>query len=131
MDPSQKELAFAKEQVEQAKLQAQDFIVGDARDLAALASQAFNAVLFLGPLIHLTERAERAKALAELGRVLEPGGVAIVSYLNSWGLVPPGVGQQDGPRFKEIALLRMVGTFRAKLSVLHPRCPGPDCHLES
>ncbi len=41
-----------------------------------VASQAFNAVLFLGPLIHLTERAERTKALAELGRVLEPGGVA-------------------------------------------------------
>ena len=107
VDPAEKQLAFAKEQFEQAKLQAQDFIVADARDLAVLASQAFDAALFLGPLIHLTEGPERAKALAELVRVLEPGGVAIVSYLNSWGLVRTGV--TDFPdRYRDISFLRAM-----------------------
>ena len=107
LDPAEKELAFAKEQFEQAKLTAQDFIVADARDLAVLASKAFDAVRFLGPLIHLTQGSERTKALAELVRVLAPGGVAIVSYLNSWGLVRTGV--TDFPdRYRDISFLRAM-----------------------
>ena len=107
MDPSEKQLAFAKEQFEQAKLQAQDFIIADARALPMLASQSFDAALFLGPLIHLTEGLERAKALAELVRVLKAGGVAIVSYLNSWGLVRTGV--TDFPdRYRDLSFLRAM-----------------------
>ena len=107
VDPAEKQLAFAKERFEQANLQSQDFIVADARDLAVLESQAFDAALFLGPLIHITERPERAKALAELFRVLKPGGAAIVSYLNSWGLVRTGV--TDFPdRYRNLKFLHAM-----------------------
>jgi ubiquinone/menaquinone biosynthesis C-methylase UbiE len=91
IEPAENELAFARTQFEQAQLQAENFIVADACDLAALDAALFDAVLMLGPLIHLIERSDRAKALAELKRVLKPGGVAIVSYLNSWGLIRTGV----------------------------------------
>ena len=75
VDPTEKELTFAKEQFEQTKSQAQDFIIADARDLSELASQTFDAALFLSPLIHIIEAPERAEALAELVRVLKPGGM--------------------------------------------------------
>jgi SAM-dependent methyltransferase len=50
--------------------------VGDARRLEA-ADGSCDAVLLLGPLYHLTERAERLRALREARRVLRPGGVAL------------------------------------------------------
>jgi SAM-dependent methyltransferase len=49
--------------------------LGDARELPA-ADQSQDAVLLLGPLYHLTERAERLAALREARRVLRPGAVA-------------------------------------------------------
>lgn len=51
--------------------------VGDARSLD-LPDASVDVVLMLGPLYHLTERADRLRALAEARRVLRPGGVAFV-----------------------------------------------------
>jgi ubiquinone/menaquinone biosynthesis C-methylase UbiE len=54
---------------------------GDARELAY--DDAFaDAVLLLGPLYHLTERADRIAALAEARRVLKPGGVVIAAGIS-------------------------------------------------
>jgi SAM-dependent methyltransferase len=50
---------------------------GDARRLDE-ADASFDAVLLLGPLYHLTERADRLLALTEARRVLRPGGVVAV-----------------------------------------------------
>jgi S-adenosylmethionine-dependent methyltransferase len=107
VDLAEKELAFAREQFERAHLQAEDFISADARDLVGVGANVFDAALLLGPLIHITEKPERAKALAELRRVLKPGGVAIVSYLNSWGLIRTGV--TDFPhRYRDANFLRAM-----------------------
>jgi ubiquinone/menaquinone biosynthesis C-methylase UbiE len=48
--------------------------IGDARALPQ-ADASVDAVLLLGPLYHLTETAERKRALEEALRVLRPGGV--------------------------------------------------------
>ena len=48
--------------------------VGDARALP-WPDASVDAVLLLGPLYHLPERADRERALAEARRVLRPGGV--------------------------------------------------------
>jgi SAM-dependent methyltransferase len=50
--------------------------VGDARGLD-WPEAAAGAVLLLGPLYHLTDRAQRIRALQEAGRVLRPGGVLL------------------------------------------------------
>jgi ubiquinone/menaquinone biosynthesis C-methylase UbiE len=55
--------------------------VGDARALAQ-ADDAFDAVLLLGPLYHLTEAADRALALAEARRVVRPGGLVAVAAIS-------------------------------------------------
>lgn len=91
VEPAQQALAFAREQLEQAQFQAENYLIADARNLAGLAADTFEATLLLGPLLHLIELVERTKALVELKRVLKPGGVAIVAYLNTWGLVRTGV----------------------------------------
>lgn len=54
---------------------------GDARALPLPDSSA-DAVLLLGPLYHLTGRADRVRALAEAVRVLRPGGLVVAATVN-------------------------------------------------
>ncbi|WP_055590944.1 class I SAM-dependent methyltransferase [Peterkaempfera griseoplana] len=56
---------------------------GDARSLPAADGSA-DAVLLLGPLYHLTERADRVAALAEAARVARPGGLVVAATINRW-----------------------------------------------
>jgi SAM-dependent methyltransferase len=81
--------------------------LGDARDLRAADGSA-DAVLLLGPLYHLTSRADRVTALREARRVLRPGGVVVAKALSRFYPVfeelangmPPEPGWRDSlPRF--------------------------------
>jgi len=54
--------------------------IGDARNLDR-PDASVDAVLLLGPLYHLTERADRVAALAEARRVLRLGGVVAAAII--------------------------------------------------
>jgi S-adenosylmethionine-dependent methyltransferase len=84
-DLSEASLDFAKSQTNQMGLKATRFIHSDARDMSALETNAFDAVLLMGPLYHLPEAADRKQVLAELMRILKPNGIALIAYLNAWG----------------------------------------------
>jgi SAM-dependent methyltransferase len=64
--------------VERARARGLTARVGDARSLPRGDGSA-DAVLLLGPLYHLRERAERLAALAEARRALRPGGLVAVA----------------------------------------------------
>ena len=55
--------------------------LGDARALD-VADESADVVLLLGPLYHLTERAERVCALAEAHRAVRPGGLVVAATIN-------------------------------------------------
>src|SRR5947208_15563046 len=55
--------------------------VGDVRDLD-LPDASVDAVLLLGPLYHLTHRAERVHALRECARVVRPGGPVFAAAIS-------------------------------------------------
>jgi ubiquinone/menaquinone biosynthesis C-methylase UbiE len=57
--------------------------VGDARRLAQ-PDRSADAVLLLGPLYHLIDRADRMTALGEARRVLRPGGVLFAAAISRW-----------------------------------------------
>jgi SAM-dependent methyltransferase len=59
--------------------------VGDARDLD-LADASVDAVLLLGPLYHLTDRAERVGALQECARIVRPGGPVFAAAISRWAI---------------------------------------------
>ncbi len=77
--------------------------VGDARALPAGDASA-DAVLLLGPLYHLVERRDRARALAESLRVLRPGGrllaAAISRFASSYDALR--LGDYLDPAFERI-----------------------------
>lgn len=55
--------------------------LGDARRLED-ASEAYDVVLMLGPLYHLPDPEDRARALGEAARVVRPGGVVVAATIN-------------------------------------------------
>jgi SAM-dependent methyltransferase len=59
--------------------------VGDVRDLD-LADASVDAVLLLGPLYHLTDRAERVRALRECARIVRPGGAVFAAVISRWAV---------------------------------------------
>jgi SAM-dependent methyltransferase len=57
--------------------------VGDVRDLD-LPGASVDAVLLLGPLYHLIDRAERIRALRECARIVRPGGPVFAAAISRW-----------------------------------------------
>lgn len=77
--------------------------VGDARDLD-VADRAADIVLLLGPLYHLTEAVDRARALREARRVLKPGGRLFAAAISRWASALDGLSRDlfQDPRFAAI-----------------------------
>lgn len=104
---SEAQVKLAGEKLSERKLSAEALLQGDARDLGKLETGGYDAALVLGPMYHLAEASDRGKVLSELKRILKPGGVAIVAYLNAWGVLR--VGLADFPfRFKEPEFVRRM-----------------------
>ena len=64
--------------------------VGDARALSR-SDQTVDAVLLLGPLYHLTARADRIGALTEAHRVLKPAGLLFAVGISRFASVMDGL----------------------------------------
>jgi SAM-dependent methyltransferase len=77
--------------------------LGDARHLAEPDS-SYDAVLLLGPLYHLTERADRLRALSEARRVVRPGGVVAAAVISRYASTFDGLFRDfvDRPGFSEV-----------------------------
>ena len=65
---------------------ANEFLVGNARDLRCSVAGAFDGILALGPLYHITEGPQRIAFLKVARSLLAPGGILIAAYLNAWGI---------------------------------------------
>ncbi len=77
--------------------------VGDARALD-LPDAVADLVLMLGPLYHLTERADRVRALGEARRVLKKGGRLLVAAISRSASALDGLSRDlfADPRFGAI-----------------------------
>jgi SAM-dependent methyltransferase len=67
-------------------------VLGDARALP-VDDQSADVVLLLGPLYHLTEAADRSRALQEARRALRPGGLLAAAAITRFASTFDGVAQ--------------------------------------
>jgi ubiquinone/menaquinone biosynthesis C-methylase UbiE len=104
IDPIELHVAQAREaSARQPDAPLASIDLGDARALAA-NHEAADAVLLLGPLYHLTDPADRARALREALRVLRPGGVLAAAAISRFAATLDGLlkGALDDPAFEAI-----------------------------
>ncbi|MFC1610161.1 class I SAM-dependent methyltransferase [Myxococcota bacterium] len=92
IDPVARHIELATAAAAEAGLQRVSAELGDARELQAEDSSA-DAVLFLGPLYHLTEKTDRASAIGEACRVLRPGGRIITAAISRFASTCDGIRQ--------------------------------------
>ena len=64
-----------------------NFQVGDARQMDAVESEEFDAVLLMGPLYHLVLEEDRLRALREAFRCLRPGGIILSSLISRFAVL--------------------------------------------
>jgi 2-polyprenyl-3-methyl-5-hydroxy-6-metoxy-1,4-benzoquinol methylase len=65
IDVSKKSLELAKNMISKSGLKAEEYLCLDAINLASLNSNHYDAVLLLGPLYHITKKADRIKVLED------------------------------------------------------------------
>jgi ubiquinone/menaquinone biosynthesis C-methylase UbiE len=71
---------------------------------------SFDAVLTLGPLYHLVERADRVAALGEARRVVEPGGLVATAAISRFASLIDGLVREFlfEPEFRRIVRRDLV-----------------------
>lgn len=112
VDVARHSLDRAQHELREAGYTAEGVTEASATALSMFADEAFDGALLLGPLYHLLASDERRQALLELKRILKPGGVAIVSYLNTWGIIRTGVSDFS-TWYRNVATLRSLLEARA------------------
>jgi ubiquinone/menaquinone biosynthesis C-methylase UbiE len=92
VDPVELHLEQARSYGEQSGLRLASITQGEARGLDFAAGSA-DAVLLLGPLYHLAERADRLQALGEARRVLRPKGVLFAASISRFASLIDGLSR--------------------------------------
>jgi ubiquinone/menaquinone biosynthesis C-methylase UbiE len=103
IDPVELHLEQARSYATDSGIALASIAKGDARHLDVASGRA-DAVLLLGPLYHLIERADRLQALRESRRILKRGGVFFGAAVSRFASLLDGLstgGFRDA-RFREI-----------------------------
>lgn len=105
LDLSKNELEIAKKKIEESNLKAEQYHCKSALELEFLEDESFDGVLVMGPLYHLHGAKERQKVLKDTYRILKKDGVALISYINTWGTLRASVSEfpesfEDGVHFE-------------------------------
>ena len=92
IDPLEVHLEQARARSASSGVALGSITTGDARCLSAPPNGA-DAVLLLGPLYHLVERADRLLALREARRILKPKGVLIAAAISRFASLIDGLAR--------------------------------------
>ena len=92
VDPVPLHIEQAKQRAAMYQCVPRNFQIGDARAIPC-DDGAADAVLFFGPLYHLTESNERLKAICEARRVLRAGGVLFAVAISRFASALDGISR--------------------------------------
>jgi len=105
LDLSPRHVAQAEEAGKTAPSRLASIRLGDARALP-FADASASAVLLMGPLYHLHDRADRVSALREASRVLRPGGWLFAAGISHFASFVDGL--RTGDLLDDPAFARIV-----------------------
>lgn len=87
-DLTPKHIRWIQERVDEEGYTNIEARVANALDLSGYADESFDAVLCLGPVYHLLDPEDQRTCIRESLRVLKPGGVIAVAYINRLFIFP-------------------------------------------
>lgn len=88
LDLSPRCLEIARREVKNAGVEARvkEIVEGSVVDLSKFPDEFFDAVLCLGPLLHLIRTPKRQRAASELVRIARKGAPLFISVINRYGV---------------------------------------------
>lgn len=84
VDLAEENVEFARAKAEEEGVDIRGFHACDARSLSSLGLGSFDCVLLMGPMYHLLDEGERAKAVREALARLAPGGLLFASFISAY-----------------------------------------------
>lgn len=84
LDLSKHNVEVAREKAEEAGVVLKGYIKGDALALDEYEEGAYDVVLLMGPLYHLTKEEDRKKAIANAKRLLKKDGLIVASFISQY-----------------------------------------------
>lgn len=93
LDISLNELNFARKIIDESGLAADNYYHKSALDLDEFGESLYDGILIMGPMYHLHNKEERLKVLADSCRILKEDGVAMISYINTWGVLKASLSE--------------------------------------
>lgn len=93
LDISEKLLAVATADFEKENVVPEKIICDDVCNMEQFEDEVYDAVLVMGPMYHLLEPADRTKVLSHTKRILKKDGIAMVEFLNAWGVLRTGIDE--------------------------------------
>ncbi|GAC1330867.1 MAG: methyltransferase domain-containing protein [Candidatus Dormibacteria bacterium] len=111
-DLSTKMLEIARRELEAAGVTAEAVVELDARDLARYDDGEFDVVLSLGPMYHLVDAGDRARAAREAARVLKPGGLLLATVMTPYPWVLGTLMEYGLGRLETVREATTTGVYR-------------------
>ncbi len=118
VDLSARVLELAKERALTTGVSIMQYTHANALDLSMLKSDAFDAVLLLGPLYHLLSEDDRKRALIEARRLLRPGGLIFAAFITRYAPL------RDAARHRPLALVEEREWVQTILDTGQHHSPG-------
>lgn len=84
LDLSGKNIEVGKEKAAEAGVVLEDAVKGNALDLSEYESEAYDAILLMGPLYHLINETDRRKAVENALRLLKKDGIIIAAFISQY-----------------------------------------------
>lgn len=84
LDLSGRNIETAKEKSKEVGISLEGYIKGNALELTGYEEAAYDVILLMGPLYHLTKEADRRKALQGALRLLKKGGILIATFISQY-----------------------------------------------
>ena len=109
IDLSPELIRIAKEKLSARGVTISRFVCGSATDLSMLPDGKFDAGLMMGPMYHLTQQQDRHAALNELRRIMKPGGIAMITFFGSYGMLRLGIADMVNRYQKVSEIERLLG----------------------
>ncbi len=101
---SNEELKLAEKNINEEGLKAEEFICDSAVNINRLEDGKYNGILMMGPMYHIHGREDRITILKTMGDKLAEDGVALVAYINSYGVLKAGITEC----FEEFEKIEMI-----------------------